>query len=56
MNIGSKETVTIDRLAELITGIARKRVEKRYVLGPTGVQKRNSDNRLIREKLGWAPS
>jgi len=26
------------------------------VPGPTGVRGRNSDNRLIQEKLGWAPS
>ncbi len=26
------------------------------MLGPLGVRGRNSDNRLIREKLGWAPS
>ncbi|MCM8808533.1 MAG: NAD-dependent dehydratase, partial [Candidatus Omnitrophica bacterium] len=24
--------------------------------GPQGVRGRNSDNRLIKEKLGWAPS
>ncbi|MCX5694892.1 MAG: NAD-dependent dehydratase, partial [Candidatus Omnitrophica bacterium] len=24
--------------------------------GPTGVRGRNSDNKLIREKLGWEPS
>src|SRR6516225_2426555 len=56
VNIGSEEMVTIDGLADLTMGIARKRVEKRHVPGPTGVRGRNSDNRLIREKLGWAPS
>jgi GDP-D-mannose 3',5'-epimerase len=28
----------------------------KHVPGPLGVRGRNSDNRLIREKLGWAPS
>ena len=36
--------------------IAGKRVEKRHVPGPLGVRGRNSDNRLIRKTLGWAPS
>jgi GDP-D-mannose 3',5'-epimerase len=27
-----------------------------HIPGPTGVRGRNSDNHLIREKLGWAPS
>src|SRR5439155_17686187 len=56
VNIGSEEMVTIDHLADLIMRIAGKRVEKRHVLGPLGVRGRNSDHRLIREKLGWAPS
>lgn len=56
VNIGSEEMVTIDVLADLIMGIAAKTVEKRHVQGPLGVRGRNSDNRLIREKLGWAPT
>jgi len=56
VNIGSEEMVTVNRLADMIIGIAGKRLEKRHVAGPLGVRGRNSDNRLIREKLGWAPS
>lgn len=55
VNIGSDEMVTIDGLADLVIGISGKRLAKRYVTGPLGVRGRNSDNRLIREKLGWAP-
>ena len=29
---------------------------KKHIPGPLGVRGRNSDNRLIREKLDWAPS
>jgi nucleoside-diphosphate-sugar epimerase len=36
--------------------IAGKRLSIRHVPGPLGVRGRNSDNRLIRERLGWAPS
>ncbi len=56
VNIGSEEMVTIDGLADMIMRIAGKRLEKRHIAGPLGVRGRNSDNRLIREKLGWAPS
>jgi nucleoside-diphosphate-sugar epimerase len=56
VNIGSEEMVTIDRLVDVVADIAGKRIEKDHIPGPTGVRGRNSDNRLIREKLGWAPS
>ncbi len=56
VNIGSEEMVTIDQLADLIMSVADKQLEKRHIPGPLGVRGRNSDNRLIREKLGWAPS
>jgi GDP-D-mannose 3', 5'-epimerase len=56
VNIGSDEMVTIDRLVDIIAGIASKSLHKRYIDGPTGVRGRKSDNRLILQKLGWAPS
>ena len=56
MNIGSEEMVTIDRLAEMILGIAGKTAVVKHMPGPQGVRGRNSDNRLMREKLGWAPT
>jgi nucleoside-diphosphate-sugar epimerase len=56
VNIGSEERVTINGLAEMIMGIAGKRVLLNHIPGPQGVRGRNSDNRLIQEKLGWAPS
>ena len=55
VNIGSEEMVTINRLAEMVAEIAGKRISIRHIPGPLGVRGRNSDNRLIREKLGWAP-
>jgi|UniRef100_A0A7V2AZ53 nucleoside-diphosphate-sugar epimerase len=57
VNIGSEEMVTINQLVDMVCEIAGKRLKKRYDLTkPQGVRGRNSDNRLIREKLGWAPS
>jgi GDP-D-mannose 3', 5'-epimerase len=55
VNIGSDEMVTINQLADGIMAIAGKRLEKRHIPGPLGVRGRNSDNRLIEEKLGWRP-
>jgi nucleoside-diphosphate-sugar epimerase len=56
VNIGSEEMVTIDRLADIAAEIGEKVVVKNHISGPTGVRGRNSDNRLIEEKLGWKPS
>lgn len=55
-NIGSEEMVTINKLVDLVCDIAGKKLEKKHIYGPLGVRGRNSDNRLIREELGWAPS
>ena len=56
VNIGSEEIVSINDLATLVMGIAGKRLTRDHVQGPEGVRGRCSDNRLIREHLGWAPS
>ncbi|MEM2045659.1 MAG: GDP-mannose 4,6-dehydratase, partial [Candidatus Bathyarchaeia archaeon] len=56
VNIGSEEMVTIDQLAKMIMEIAGVKLKIIHVPGPQGVRGRNSDNRLIKEKLGWAPS
>jgi len=36
--------------------IAGKKLSIRHIPGPLGVRGRNSDNRLIAEKLGWRPA
>jgi len=56
VNIGSEEMVSINQLVDMVAEIAGKRVGKHHIAGPQGVRGRNSDNRLIREQLGWAPS
>lgn len=56
VNIGSEEMVTIDGLLQTVADIAGKTIHINHIPGPTGVRGRNSDNRLIRERLGWAPS
>jgi nucleoside-diphosphate-sugar epimerase len=56
VNIGSEELVSINALARMVMSIAGKQLDIVHVKGPLGVRGRNSDNRLIRAKLGWAPS
>lgn len=56
VNIGSDEMVTINQLAQTIASIAGKHIKLKHVPGPLGVRGRNSDNRLIKQKLGWAPT
>jgi nucleoside-diphosphate-sugar epimerase len=53
VNIGSEEMVTINQLVETAARVAGKEVEKNHIDGPLGVRGRNSNNDLIREKLGW---
>ena len=56
LNIGSEEMISINDFARLVTEIAGKELTLNNVDGPTGVRGRNSDNTLIRQELGWAPS
>lgn len=56
LNIGSNRLVSINQLIDIVSHIASKKIKKRYDLSkPQGVRGRNSDNTLIREKLGWEP-
>lgn len=55
VNIGSEEMIAIADFAKMIIEISGKRLSIRNVPGPEGVRGRNSDNALIRQKLGWAP-
>ncbi|MDI6802135.1 MAG: NAD-dependent epimerase/dehydratase family protein [Thermodesulfovibrionales bacterium] len=56
VNIGSEEMVTINQLAEMIMKIAGKNLKIKHIPGPLGVRGRNSDNKLIKEKIGWQPA
>jgi GDP-D-mannose 3', 5'-epimerase len=56
VNIGSDEMVSLNQFAAMIMQIAGKQVGINHIPGPLGVKGRNSDNRLIKEKLQWAPS
>ena len=56
INIGSDEMISINNLAKMAGEISGKDIVIRNIDGPVGVNGRNSDNTLIKELLGWAPS
>ena len=56
VNIGSEEMVSINDLAKMAMEIAGKSQTINHIPGPLGVRGRNSDNKLIKEKLGWEPN
>lgn len=55
VNIGSDELISINNLAKMYIAISGKSLNINHIDGPIGVQGRNSDNKLISEKLGWTP-
>ena len=57
LNLGTEEMVSINELARLIVEIAGKDgITLQHVAGPQGVRGRNSDNRRLRDVLGWQPT
>ncbi|MGA1495692.1 MAG: NAD-dependent epimerase/dehydratase family protein, partial [Rhodothermales bacterium] len=67
VNIGSEEMVSINELAQMAIDISGKNLSIHNIDGqefrdkygftcPLGVNGRNSDNRLYREKMGWEVS
>ncbi len=57
INLGSDEMVSINQLIDIVSEVAGVTVKRNYDLdAPKGVRGRNSDNTMIQERLGWAPS
>ena len=57
LNVGSAHLVTIDELVSIVEEIAGVKLRRRYKLdAPQGVRGRNSDNTLVKERLGWEPA
>jgi nucleoside-diphosphate-sugar epimerase len=55
VNLGSTRKISINELVHLIAEISNKRVTIKNIDGPRGVMGRTSDNKLIKEKIDWAP-
>ena len=56
LNIGSDEMVSMNQMADMVMEISQKKLPIRHIPGPEGVRGRNSDNTLIKQVLGWAPT
>jgi len=56
VNIGSDEMVTINQLVDIACSIENKSLAKNHIDGPLGVRGRNSDNKFIKEQIGWSPN
>lgn len=56
VNLGSEEMISLNDFARMVIAISGKKLTINNISGPLGVRGRNSDNKLIEEKLGWAPS
>ncbi len=56
LNLGSDEMVSMNGMMALASSFEGKDLPIKHIPGPEGVRGRNSNNELIMEKLGWAPS
>jgi GDP-D-mannose 3',5'-epimerase len=56
LNLGSTEMVSMNQLAQLAMSINGKQLPINHIPGPQGVRGRNSNNELIKQRLGWEPS
>jgi GDP-D-mannose 3',5'-epimerase len=56
LNLGQDRMVSVNELFDMVAQVAGKSFKKRHDLAkPQGVRGRNSDNRRLREELGWVP-
>jgi GDP-D-mannose 3',5'-epimerase len=56
LNLGTDEMVDMNEFAHIAMGFAGKDLPIKHIPGPMGVRGRNSDNTMIKDRLGWAPS
>lgn len=56
INLGSDEITNMNDLANLFISFEDKKITLKHIEGPEGVRGRNSQNDVIKEKLGWAPT
>ena len=56
LNVGSDQMVSINQLVDIVENIAGVKLRRKYILdAPKGVRGRNSNNKLIKKLLSWAP-
>jgi len=56
LNLGRDDLISMNEFANLVQSFRKNGpLPIRNIPGPLGVRGRNSDNTMIKEKLGWAP-
>jgi GDP-D-mannose 3',5'-epimerase len=56
VNLGSTRLVTVNELVDIVESIAGVKLRRKYnKSAPQGVRGRNSDNTLLRKRVGWEP-
>jgi len=53
INLGTEEMLSMNDFAKLALSFENKDLPIRHIPGPQGVRGRNSDNTMIRARLGW---
>merc|ERR1712100_757797 len=56
INLGSDEMISMNDMARLCMSFEGKNLPIEHIPGPQGVRGRNSDNTMIKDKIGWEPS
>lgn len=55
LNLGSTGMVSMNEMAQMVLEFRGEDIPIKHIPGPEGVRGRNSENTLIKEKLGWEP-
>lgn len=56
INLGSDEMVSMLDMSDMVLSFGCGKLPIKHIPGPEGVRGRNSDNTMIKDKLGWAPT
>ncbi|EJK50688.1 hypothetical protein THAOC_30273 [Thalassiosira oceanica] len=57
LNLGSTEMVDMNQFAKMaLSCVGKEDLSLKHIEGPMGVRGRNSNNKLILDKLGWEPT
>merc|ERR1719174_1560996 len=55
LNLGTEEMLSMNDFAKLAMSFEGKHIPIKHIPGPQGVRGRNSDNTMIKAKIGWDP-
>eukprot|EP00747_Dinoflagellata_sp_TGD_P071185 gnl/TRDRNA2_/TRDRNA2_156921_c0_seq1.p1 gnl/TRDRNA2_/TRDRNA2_156921_c0~~gnl/TRDRNA2_/TRDRNA2_156921_c0_seq1.p1 ORF type:complete len:217 (+),score=49.38 gnl/TRDRNA2_/TRDRNA2_156921_c0_seq1:50-700(+) len=56
LNLGTEEMLSMNDFAALAMSFEGKNLPIKHIPGPQGVRGRNSDNTMIKDRLGWEPN